>query len=95
MKKLNVVYFGTPDFSVPSLEVLTNHPSVNLKYVVSMPDRKAGRGMELKSPETITYAKYSKTPYFQTENINTEKDFLDKLESEEIDVIIVLAFEQF
>lgn len=95
MKKLNVVYFGTPDFSVPSLEILAHHPSINLKHIVSMPDRKAGRGMELKSPETITYAKDSKISFFQTDNINKESEFLDKLETEKIDAIIVLAFAQF
>ncbi|MAZ49290.1 MAG: methionyl-tRNA formyltransferase [Halobacteriovoraceae bacterium] len=93
MKKLRVVYFGTPDFSVPSLDLLANHPCVDLKFVVSMPDRKAGRGYQLKSPEVIEYAKEKKIPYFQTSNINLEKDFLTQLA--DVDVFIVLAFAQF
>ncbi|MFM7338000.1 MAG: hypothetical protein ACKO2E_06945, partial [Actinomycetota bacterium] len=48
---------GTPDFSVPTLDLLANHPLIELKMVISMPDRPAGRGMELKSPEVIVYAK--------------------------------------
>lgn len=95
MKKLNIVYMGTPDFSVPSLDILANHPHVNLKYVISMPDRKAGRGQELKSPEVIEFAKKNKIPFFQTENINKEEEFLQKLETENIDLIVVLAFAQF
>ncbi len=95
MKKLNVVYLGTPDFSVPTLEILANHPQVNLKAVISMPDRKAGRGMELRSPEVITYAKQNRIKTFQTENINKEEDFLKSLENEDIDIFIVLAFAQF
>lgn len=95
MKKLNIVFFGTPDFSVPSLDILHNHPHVNLKYVISMPDRKAGRGMDLKSPEVIEYAKKNKIRFFQTENINKEEDFLIQLENEEIDAFVVLAFAQF
>lgn len=95
MKKLNLVFFGTPDFSVPSLEILDNHPFVNLKFVISMPDRKAGRGMELKSPEVIEYAKSKKIPFFQCTNINKENEFLDQLEKEDIDGFIVLAFAQF
>ncbi len=95
MKKLNVVFLGTPDFSVPSLDILYNHPLVNLKYVVSMPDRKAGRGMEFKSPEVIEYAKSKKVDFFQTENINKEQEFLDKLKSKKIDALVVLAFAQF
>lgn len=95
MKKLNIVFFGTPDFSVPSLEILANHPHINIKHVISMPDRKAGRGMELKSPEVIDYAKQHKIPFFQTENINKEGEFIKTLESEKIDAFIVLAFAQF
>lgn len=95
MKKLKAVYFGTPDFSVPALDVLHNHPYIDLEYVVSMPDRKAGRGYQVKSPEVIEYAKANKINFFQTENINKEDDFLAKLESSQVDVFIVLAFAQF
>lgn len=95
MKKLNIVFFGTPEFSVPSLDILANHPLVNLKWVVSMPDRKAGRGMELKSPEVIEYAKANKLSFFQTENINKEEEFINLLKKEKIDAFIVLAFAQF
>lgn len=95
MKKLNIVFFGTPDFSVPSLEVLANHPQVNISCVISMPDRKSGRGMELKSPEVIEYSKQNKIKFFQTQNINKETEFLGKLEAQDIDAFIVLAFAQF
>ena len=60
-----------------------------------MPDRPAGRGMELKSPEVIDYAKQKKIPFFQTENINREPEFLAKLKNEDLDFIVVLAFAQF
>jgi methionyl-tRNA formyltransferase len=95
MKRLKTIFLGTPDFSVPCLDILKNHPSIDLKYVVSMPDRKAGRGYQLKSPEVIEFAKENKIPFFQTANINTEEDFLTKIKNENIDVIIVLAFAQF
>ena len=95
MKKLRVAYCGTPDFSVPTLDLLANHPHIDLRYVISMPDRPAGRGMELKSPDVIEYAKQKKIPYFQTENINKETDFLEKLKAEDLDFIVVLAFAQF
>lgn len=95
MKKFKVAFCGTPDFSVPTLDLLANHPHIDLKYVISMPDRPAGRGMELKSPEVIEYAKKNKVPFFQTENINKEPEFLEKLKSEDLDFIVVLAFAQF
>lgn len=95
MKKFRVAYCGTPDFSVPTLDLLANHPHIDLRYVISMPDRPAGRGMELKSPEVIEFAKARKIPFFQCDNINSETEFLKKLKGEEIDFIVVLAFAQF
>jgi methionyl-tRNA formyltransferase len=95
MRKLKVAYCGTPDFAVPTLDLLANHPHIDLRYVISMPDRPAGRGMELKSPEVIEYAKAKKINFFQTENINKESEFLQKLKAEELDFVVVLAFAQF
>ncbi|MCT4642418.1 MAG: methionyl-tRNA formyltransferase [Bacteriovoracaceae bacterium] len=93
MKKIKVIFFGTPDFAVPSLDIINNHPHVELIGVVSMPDRKSGRGHRLKSPEVIEYAKNNKLAYFQSENINKDDKFEDFVK--EADVFIVLAFAQF
>lgn len=95
MKKFRIAYCGTPDFSVPTLDLLANHPHIDLRYVISMPDRPAGRGMELKSPEVIEFAKAKKIPFFQSENINRETEFLEKLKQEQLDFVVVLAFAQF
>ena len=81
MKKLRVAFCGTPEFSVPTLDLLSAHPHIDLRAVISMPDRPAGRGMELKSPEVIEFAKSKKLPYFQAENINQEKELIQKLKS--------------
>jgi methionyl-tRNA formyltransferase len=95
LKKLRVVFCGTPDFSVPTLDVLHNHPSTEVVSVVSMPSRPKGRGMELQDPEVIAYAKNNRIPFFQCENINKEEEFLTELEKKKVDVIVVLAFAQF
>lgn len=95
MKKLNVVFCGTPDFSVPTLELLHQHPHINIVGVITMPDRPSGRGQELKSPPVADYAKLHKLPLHQVENINREESVLDLLDSKKIDFILVLAFAQF
>lgn len=95
MKKLNIVFLGTPDFSVPTLEALLNHPKVNLVAVITMPDRPAGRGQKLTSPPVAQFAKDKNIPLFQTENINKEISYLNELKSKNIDLFIVLAFAQF
>ena len=95
MKKFRVAYCGTPDFSVPTLDLLANHPHIDLVKVISMPDRPAGRGMDLKSPEVIEYARSKKIPFFQTENINKEPEMLKMLKELNLDFVVVLAFAQF
>jgi len=95
MKRLKTIFCGTPDFAVPTLELLHNHPQVELVSVVTMPDRPAGRGQQLASPPVAEFAKQNKIPLFQTENINQETDFLQNLDTENIDLVIVLAFAQF
>lgn len=94
-KKLNVVYCGTPDFSVPTLIELFNNPAINLVGVITMPDRPAGRSLELKSPPVAEFAKANHIPLFQVENINREAEVLEALEKLDIDFILVLAFAQF
>ncbi|MES2528338.1 MAG: methionyl-tRNA formyltransferase [Bdellovibrionota bacterium] len=95
MKKFRVAFCGTPDFSVPTLDLLSSHPQIDLRFVISMPDRPAGRGMELKSPEVIEFARSKNIPFFQTENINKEEEFKKKLKADDLDFIVVLAFAQF
>lgn len=94
-KKLNVVFCGTPDFSVPTLEELFNNPAINLVGVITMPDRPAGRGQEFKSPPVAEFAKAHNIRLFQVENINREIEILEMLEKLDIDFFLVLAFAQF
>ena len=95
MKRIKTVFFGTPDFSIPSLEVLDKHPLIDLVGVVTMPDRPSGRGHQMRSPEVAEYAKRNKIPLFQTANINKEADFISTFEKEGVEMFIVLAFAQF
>lgn len=95
MKKLRVAFCGTPEFSVPTLDMLSVHPHIELVKVISMPDRPAGRGMELKSPEVIEFAKAKKIPFFQCENVNKEPALIEELKNSNIDFMVVLAFAQF
>jgi methionyl-tRNA formyltransferase len=95
MRKFRVAFCGTPDFSVPTLDLLIHHPHIDVVKVISMPDRPAGRGMELKSPEVISFSKENKIPFFQTENINKEPEMLLELKNLNLDFVVVLAFAQF
>ena len=45
-KKLRIVFMGTPDFAVPSLEMLVEN-GYNVVGVITAPDKPAGRGKKL------------------------------------------------
>lgn len=94
-KPLTCVFMGTPEFSVPTLDYLNHSNLVDLKAVISMPDRPAGRGHALKSPEVIDYAKAHKITFYQSSNINADISLLEEVTSLKPDLIIVLAFAQF
>ena len=51
MRRLNVIFAGTPAFAVPSLEALCEHPAVAVCAVYTQPDRPAGRGQALRQSE--------------------------------------------
>ena len=95
MNRLKTVFLGTPEFSVPTLDLLFNHSQIDLKYIVTMPDRPKGRGQNLSSPPVADFAKKNKIALHQTANINDNPNFIETLEKLEIDLIIVLAFAQF
>ncbi len=92
---MKVAFFGTPEFSVPCLRLLHEHAEIDVACVVSMPDRKAGRGKKLQTPPVAAFAKEKGLELIQTENINKDSDAIEKLNKLEIDFFIVLAFAQF
>lgn len=93
MDKLKVVFFGTPEFSVPCLDVLFQSEFIEIVSVVTMPDRPAGRGKKLQKPPVASYALEKDLPLLQTSNINHENEFLDTLK--DCDFFLVIAFAQF
>ncbi len=91
MNKLKVAFFGTPDITIPSLELLNDRNDIELHTIVTMPDRPAGRGNNLKSPIVAEFAKKHNINLIQSNNINKDIDKLDN----DFDLIIVFAFSQF
>ena len=89
-KSLNIVFMGTPDFAVKSLEVLINSKH-NLLAVVTSEDKKAGRGKKIKASEIKNFSIKNKLKIYQPSNLKDES-FINEIESLKPDVIIVVAF---
>ena len=87
---MKLVFCGTPEFAVPTLETVTGCHEVAL--VVTQPDRAAGRGMETHAPPVKRAALAHGIPVIQPEKIKTNAEFRERLEAAHPDAILVVAY---
>lgn len=94
--KINIVFFGTPQFSVPTLEALLHSTAVTVRAVVTQPDKAVGRGQKLKASPVKTLALEHSIPILQPLNIKKEEtSFIKSLRAlGDVDVGVVIAFGQ-
>lgn len=88
---MRLVFCGTPQFAVPSLERLVA-AGFDLRLVVCQPDRPQGRGMELAAPAVKQAAQRFGLPVTQPEKIKNNEDFRQKLTQIAPDAIVVVAY---
>src|SRR5512134_3282245 len=70
--RYRVVFFGTPEFAVPSLQALLDGPDT-LVGVVCQPDKPAGRGQQLQSPPTKRLAEQRGVAVAQPVRVKTDE----------------------
>lgn len=86
-----VVFMGSPDFALPSLKAL--HHSCQVVGVVTQPDRPAGRGRVLQSPDVKILAEELGLPIIQPESLK-DPAAIQQITEWSPDVIVVAAFGQ-
>ena len=79
MKKINIIFMGTPEFSVPSLQALAARDNFNISLVVTQPDRPKGRGKKLSFPPVKQMALKLGLDVFQPENLNSQEGMNGKI----------------
>src|SRR6266536_1189255 len=89
-KNLRLIFMGTPEFAVASLEALVK-AKFNIVGVVTAPDKPAGRGMKLTESAVKKYAEKRKLKILQPEKLK-KPEFLDELRSLNADLQVVVAF---
>ena len=90
----DVVFMGTPDFSVGSLRALLEAGQYHIQAVVTQPDRPKGRGQKMVETPVKTFALQHGLPVFQPVKVK-EPDFVQQLKEWKPDFIVVAAFGQF
>jgi len=87
---LRIVFMGTPEFAVASLNALVQ-AGCNIVGVVTAPDKPAGRGMKLTESAIKKYAVEKGLQVLQPEKLKNPS-FLEELQSLHADLQIVVAF---
>ncbi len=87
---MNIVFAGTPEFTLPCLEAL-NLSAHNLLAVYTQPDRPAGRGRSLRASAVKLWAIEHDLPVYQPINFKDQLT-IDNLAALQPDVIIVIAY---
>lgn len=88
---MKIVFMGTPEFAVPSLKIVMKHYTV--AAVVTQPDRPKGRGKKLAFSPIKEIALTEEIPVLQPQKAR-EPGFIEKLQTYEPDLIVVVAFGQ-
>lgn len=94
MRKYQVVFFGTSEFAVPALNALVKSPEVELKAVVTQPDKPTGRHQELTFSPVKTYSQNLDVPVLQPESLRKNDDFRELIENLEPDLLVVVSYGQ-
>lgn len=90
MRDLRIVFMGTPDFAVTTLEALLA-AKYNVVGVITAPDRPAGRGRKLNQSAVKKFAVANNLPVLQPTNLKS-KSFIKELRALEANLQIVVAF---
>jgi len=88
---MKLVFCGTPDFAVPSLQALVD-AGHEVALVLTQPDRPAGRKQEIQVPPVKQLALHLCLPVLQPERLKTNQDLRALLEQIAPDAIIVVAY---
>lgn len=90
MRNLRIIYMGTPDFAVPSLEILLQN-NFNVIAVITAPDKPAGRGRKVQQSAVKQCALKHDIPVLQPTNLK-DPTFVNELQALQADLQIVVAF---
>lgn len=89
MPKHSIAFFGTPEFSVPILQALSEEFEISL--VISQPDKPVGKGLKVQSSPVSRFARNHNLPLLTPSSLRTD-DAKKTLLGYEVDVAVVVAY---
>ena len=92
--KIKVVFWGTPDIGLKSLDYLHTSEKFDVIGVVTQPDRPSGRGHKIVASPIKQYAVANHIPVFQPKSIRKEPDIQALIKELNADFFVTFAFGQ-
>jgi methionyl-tRNA formyltransferase len=87
---MNLIFMGSADFSIPSLETLYNS-NHKILALVTVPDKEKGRGQKISSTPVKEFGIKNNIPVLQPEKLKDE-NFIQQLKDFNADLFVVVAF---
>ncbi|PZD73009.1 Methionyl-tRNA formyltransferase [Acaryochloris thomasi RCC1774] len=91
---IKLIFWGTPQFAVPSLVRLLEEPDIEVLGAVTQPDRRRGRGKQLLPSAVKETALKHGLPVWQPHSVKKDAETLEVLRSQPVDAFIVVAYGQ-
>ncbi len=91
---MRVVFMGTGEIALPSLDWLIEEPTVDLVGVYTQPDKPVGRKQVLTPPEAKVRAEALGIPVVQPESFKKQPEAVDQLLAMDCDIAVVMAYGQ-
>ena len=91
---MKIVFFGTPQFAVPTLQSLIEHPEFEVVAVVTQPDKRRGRGSKTIPSAVKKVALEHDIPAWQPKRVKKSQETLAKLREAAADAFVVVAYGQ-
>ena len=91
---MRIVFFGTPQFAIPTLEKLLSQPQFQVVGVVTQPDKIRGRGNKVIPSPIASIAIAHQIPILQPARIKKDPESIEALRHLDADIFVVIAYGQ-
>lgn len=91
---MQIVFFGTPEFAVPSLKSLIEDKEIKVLAVLTQPDRKVGRKQIITPPPIKVLAQEHQIEVLQAERLSKDEEVKTRLKDLKPDFIVTCAYGQ-
>jgi methionyl-tRNA formyltransferase len=88
---MKIIFMGTPDFSIPSLESIYKSKH-ELTAIVTTPDKERGRGRKITYTPVKQFAVENNIPVYQPEKLKSNMEFIEQMTALQPDLFFVVAF---